>query len=68
MKKVYQSLKFTSPPLMERRQLKSVYVMLTQEAYVRKTKKNEIVNLWHARVGHVSYNRIKVMMKKSMLR
>ena len=66
--KVYQSLKPISPPLMEGKRLESVYVMLAQEAYVNKTRKNETVDLWHARLGHVSYNRIKAMMKKSMLR
>ena len=54
--KVYQSLKPISLLLMNGRQLKSVYVMSTHEAYVQKTKKNEIVDLWHGRLEHVSYN------------
>ena len=53
---------------MEGRQLESIYVMSAQETYMNKTKKNETVDLWHARLRHVSYNIIKVMMKKSMLR
>ena len=66
--KVYQSLKCTSPPLMEGRRLKSVYIMSAQEAYVNKTRKNKTMDLWHARPRHVSHNRIKAMMKKSMLK
>lgn len=65
--KVYHNLKLTSPPPMEGRRLESIYVMSAQEAYVDKTRKNETVDLWHARLGHVSYNRLKAMMKKSML-
>ena len=42
--------------------------MLTQEEYVNKTRKNETVDLWHTRLEHVSYNQIKAMMKKSILR
>ena len=51
---------------MEGRRLESVYVMSAHTAY--KTRKNETADLWHARLGHVGYNRLKVMMKKSMLK
>lgn len=40
----------------------------TQTAYVDKTKINETEDLWHTRLGHVSYHKLKVMMKESMLR
>nr|KYP67758.1 Retrovirus-related Pol polyprotein from transposon TNT 1-94 [Cajanus cajan] len=53
---------------MKGRRLESVYVMSAQEAYVNKARKNETADLWHARLGHVSYNRLKAMMKQSMLR
>ena len=66
--KVYQNLKPSGQPLMEGRRLESIYVMSAQEAYVDKTRKNETMDLWHARLGHVSYDKLKAMMKKQMLR
>lgn len=66
--KVYHDLKISEKPTMEGRQLKSVYVMSAESAYVEKTKKNETTNLWHMRLGHVSYSKLNVMAKKSMLK
>lgn len=66
--KVYQSLRPTSPPILEGRRLESVYVMSAQAAYVDKTRKNETSDLWHARLGHVSYHKLKVMMKKTLVK
>jgi len=66
--KVYRNLKSISPLLMEGWKLESVYVMSAQDAYIDKTRKNKIVDLWHARLGHVSYHKLKVMMQKSMVK
>ncbi|KAH7847776.1 hypothetical protein Vadar_030135 [Vaccinium darrowii] len=66
--KVYQSLKPVGTPIMERRRLESIYVMSAESAYVDKTRKNETADLWHARLGHVSYRKLKIMMKKAMLK
>lgn len=43
-------------------------MMSTESAYVDKTQKNETADLWHARLEHVGYHKLKVMMKKSMLK
>ena len=66
--KVYTNLKPTSPPLLEGRRLEFVYVMSAQYAYIDKTRKNEVVDLWHARLSHVSYHKLKVMMQKSLVK
>ena len=66
--KIYQDLKISGTPMMKGRRLESVYVMSAESAYVDKTRKNETTDLWHARLGHVSYHKLKVMMKKSMLK
>ncbi|KAH7861033.1 hypothetical protein Vadar_020802 [Vaccinium darrowii] len=66
--KVYQSLKPVGTPIMEGRRLESIYVMSAESAYVDKTRKNETANLWHAHLGHVSYHKLKIMMKKAMLK
>ena len=66
--KIYDKLKIIREPMLKGRHLESIYVMSAESAYVEKTRKNETVDLWHARLGHVSYHRLKVMMKKSMLK
>ncbi|KAJ0017529.1 hypothetical protein Pint_09529 [Pistacia integerrima] len=66
--KVFQDLKISEKPTMEGRRLESVYVMSAESAYVDKTKRNETVDLWHIQLGHVSYSKLNVMMKKSMLK
>ncbi|KAM2723556.1 hypothetical protein EV1_026500 [Malus domestica] len=66
--KVYRDLKISEKPTMEGRRLESVYVMSAESAYVDKTRKNETVDLWHMRLGHVSYFKLSVMVKKSMLK
>jgi transposase InsO family protein len=48
--------------------MESVYVMSAESTYVDKTRKNETVDLWHARLGHVSYHKLKVMMNKSLVK
>ena len=65
---MYQNLEDNSTPILEGQRLESVYVMSAQTAYVDKTRKNETTDLWHTRLGHVSYTKLKVMMKKSMLK
>ncbi|KAG8495890.1 hypothetical protein CXB51_007509 [Gossypium anomalum] len=66
--KVFENVKVSGTPTMEGKRMESVYVMSVETAYVDKTKKNETTDLWHARLGHVSYHKMKVMMKKSMLK
>ncbi|PKI63869.1 hypothetical protein CRG98_015752 [Punica granatum] len=53
---------------MKGRRLESVYVMSAETAYVHKTRRNETADLWHMRLSHVSYSKLDVMMKKSMLK
>ena len=65
--KVYKKIVVIGTPTMEGQQLESVYVMSAESAYVYKTQKNETVDLWHARLGHVSNHKLKVMMNKSLV-
>ncbi|XP_048493070.1 uncharacterized mitochondrial protein AtMg00300-like [Beta vulgaris subsp. vulgaris] len=57
-----------SYPILEGRYLQSFYVMCAQTTYVDKARKNETADLWHAHFGHVDYNKLEVMIKKSMLK
>ncbi|KAE8698166.1 tir-nbs resistance protein [Hibiscus syriacus] len=66
--KVYRDVKITETPTMEGRRLESIYVMSAESAYVDRTRKNETSDLWHMRLGHVSYSKLSVMVKKSMLK
>ncbi|KAJ0094619.1 hypothetical protein Patl1_15059 [Pistacia atlantica] len=60
--------KISKKPTMEGRRLESVYVMSAESAYVDKTRRNETVDMWHMQLGHISYSKLSVMMKKSMLK
>jgi len=42
--------------------------MSVETACVDKTRRNETTDLWHMRLGHVSYSKLDVMMKRSMLK
>lgn len=61
--KVYKSLKVTSEPIMEGKRLGSIYVITLQTTYFDNTRKNETANLWHIRLGHIGYQKLKVIMK-----
>jgi len=42
--------------------------MSAETTYLDKTKRNETPYLWHMRLAHVSYSKLDVMMKRSMLK
>jgi len=65
--RVYHNLEVTEEPLMKGQRRESVYVMSAETAYIDKTRKNETPDLWHSRLSHVSYSKLAVMMKKSMV-
>lgn len=48
--------------------MKAIYVMSAEEAYVEKTMRSDTSDLWHARLGHVNYSKLKIMMQNSMLK
>lgn len=61
---VYRDLKNLENPIMKGRKSESVYVMFAEAAYVEKTRKNKTADLWHMRLGHVSFSKLSVLMKK----
>lgn len=66
--KVYRDLEIIEEPVMKGKRLESVYVMSAETAYVDKTRKNETADLWHMRLSHVSYFKLDLMIKRSMLK
>ncbi|KAJ0103216.1 hypothetical protein Patl1_06266 [Pistacia atlantica] len=66
--KVFRDLKISEKPMMDGQRLDLVYMMSAESTYVDKTRRNEIVDLWHIQLGRVSYSKLSVLMKKSMLK
>ena len=60
--KVCQQVKIVDTPIMEGHKVDYMYILLAEDAYVEKTRSNETTNLWHARLGHVNYHKLKMMM------
>ncbi|KAL8153640.1 hypothetical protein V2J09_011400 [Rumex salicifolius] len=54
--------------LMEGKKVRKLYVLSAGDAYVDKARQHETADLWHARLAHVHYNRLKAMMKKAMVK
>ncbi|CAL1391007.1 unnamed protein product [Linum trigynum] len=65
--KVYRNLQPTLDKITQGRKLESVYVMSAEVAYANTTR-SMMTSLWHARFGHIGYQKFRVMMKKSMLK
>ncbi|KAH0694058.1 hypothetical protein KY285_021155 [Solanum tuberosum] len=53
---------------MEGRRLESIYIMSVETTYVEKTRSNETTDQWHARLGYMSYNKLKIMMQPLKLK
>jgi len=65
--KVYRNLKIIEEPVMKGQRLESVYVMYAKIVCVDRTRRNETADFWHMWLGHISYSKLDVMMKRSML-
>ena len=48
--------------------MEAVYVMSAETVYVDKTRRSDIGDLCHARLGHVNYGKLKIMMKNLMVK
>ena len=46
-------------PVNKGQRLNSIYVISTETTYIDRTRKNEIADLWHVRLTHVSYSILK---------
>lgn len=65
---MYQDLKVSGIRTIEGQWLESVYVIMsTKNAFIDKTRRNDTTNLWHMRLNHISYHKLNVMIKKSMI-
>ena len=49
------------------RKKNSLYVLSVSEAYIQKTSKNTSPSVWHARLGHISYQLLQQISTKNLL-
>ncbi|KAL8132583.1 hypothetical protein AgCh_008166 [Apium graveolens] len=60
--KMYRDIEINEEPVLMGRRLESVYMMSAETAFIDKARTNETADLWHARLSHVSYSKLDVMM------
>ncbi|KAK1413456.1 hypothetical protein QVD17_35229 [Tagetes erecta] len=66
--RVFEKFETTSVPVLTGKRNDTVYVLSAESAYVNKAKTNQTAELWHARLSHVGYDRLELMMKKELVR
>jgi hypothetical protein len=62
----YRKVKVIGTPILEGKRRQSVYVSLLSP--LDKSQRSETGDLWHARLGHVNYRKLKEMMQKQVLK
>ncbi|XP_039050765.1 uncharacterized protein LOC120191984 [Hibiscus syriacus] len=65
---VFKRIKVVGNPIMTERRIESVYMLSAETTYMDKTHKNEMGDLWHEHLGHMSYNKLKEMMKRHIVK
>lgn len=49
------------------KRVKDLFVLSASSSYINKMSSNENAHLWHARLGHLSMDKLKVMVKKDLV-
>ncbi|XP_020262560.1 uncharacterized protein LOC109838540 [Asparagus officinalis] len=49
------------------RRVKDTFVLSASSSYIDKVSCNENVSLWHARLGHVNFDKLKAMVRKNLV-
>lgn len=65
--KVCKDVNIIGAPILDGQKMESIYVMSAESTYVDKTRSNDTMDLWHARLRHVSYQKLRIIMNKSLL-
>ncbi|KAJ0865146.1 putative RNA-directed DNA polymerase [Helianthus annuus] len=65
---VFDNFETNSVPTLKGKRKDNVYVLSAESAYVDKANNNQTAELWHARLSHVGYDRLQLMMKKDLVR
>ncbi|KAJ0546766.1 putative RNA-directed DNA polymerase [Helianthus annuus] len=64
---VFKEFETPSIPILKGHKNETVYVLSAEHAYVEKTKGTQNADLWHHRLGHVGYDKLKLMMEQSLV-
>ncbi|KAK4837504.1 hypothetical protein QYF36_005996 [Acer negundo] len=51
-----------------RKRVKDLFVLFASNSYVQKMSSNDNTSVWHARLGHLHMNKLKVMVQKSLVK
>ncbi|PRQ29813.1 putative RNA-directed DNA polymerase [Rosa chinensis] len=63
------NIKFIKADVMHTgRRVKDTFVLSTSSSYIDKVSCNENASLWHARLGHVNFDKLKVMVRKNLVK
>lgn len=66
--KFIRNIKFIKADVMQTgRRVKYAFVLYASSSYIDKLSSNDNVSLWHARLGHVSLDKVKVMIRKNLV-
>jgi hypothetical protein len=65
--RVYKEFETTSVPILKGHKDETIYVLSAEHAFVEKTKDTQNADLWHYRLGHVGYDKLKLMMEKGLV-
>ncbi|KAI9161113.1 hypothetical protein LWI28_014512 [Acer negundo] len=50
------------------KRVKDLFVLFASNSYVQKMSSNDNTSVWHARLGHLHMNKLKVMVQKSLVK
>ncbi|KAJ0601440.1 putative RNA-directed DNA polymerase [Helianthus annuus] len=65
--KIFEKFETKSVPILQGKRNDTVYVLSAESTYVDKAKQNQTADLWHARLSHVGYDRLELIMKRNLI-
>ncbi|KAJ0579636.1 putative RNA-directed DNA polymerase [Helianthus annuus] len=64
---IFEEFETKSVPILQGRKKDTVYVLSAESAFVERTQENKNSDLWHARLGHVAYDKLELMSNKRVV-
>ena len=49
------------------KRVEDLYVLSASNSYMKKTSSNDNTSIWHARLGHLNMDKLKVMVQKNLV-
>ncbi|XP_077252459.1 uncharacterized protein LOC143891833 [Tasmannia lanceolata] len=66
--KVFEKVDVSGNPIMRGKRMETMYVLSAGTTYVDKARRNETPELWHVRLAHVAYDKLKIMVERNLVR